>query len=60
MEGYGLMEIFFVIYVNFFWKERILGSIGVFWSDIDVKIFLFEIGKEVVVSEVGEIVVKGF
>lgn len=59
MEGYGLFEVFLVIYVNFIWGKNKLGSIGCFWLSIDVVIYLEEMGEYVVLYEYGEIIVKG-
>jgi long-chain acyl-CoA synthetase len=60
VEGYGLSEAPVVVACNPIMGKRKVGSIGVPFPDVDVKIVDLEKGeKEMGVGEIGELIVKG-
>lgn len=59
VEGYGLSEASPVTHCNPIWEKRINGSIGLPWSDTEMKIIDLVTGEELPTGEKGELLIKG-
>lgn len=59
IEGYGLTEAVTAIMANPYQGQHKLGSIGIPFPDVDVKIIGLEDGRELPPGELGQIVLRG-
>ncbi|RXT14647.1 AMP-binding protein [Ammoniphilus sp. CFH 90114] len=59
VEGYGLTECSPVTHANPVWDRRKTGSIGLPWSDTEVRIIHLETGEALAPGEYGELAVRG-
>ncbi len=59
VEGYGLSEASPVTHANPVWGKRKFGSIGLPFPDTDARVVDPETGEDLLVGEVGELVVQG-
>jgi len=59
-EGYGLSETSNVLTCTPFYTKRIIGSVGLPWPDVDIRIVDLEEGKtDIPIGEPGELIARG-